>query len=135
MQKTIRKLNFDIVAFQKAGACGRAAKKKCDALKGHDDKWKLFPDKGLPSQLSGVFLLKQSSELKKLEVRIMVDSDDFAYKPCLGVFSISDWRFALLNFHLKPRSGSDNEIGLLWDACTLSKIGCYNIPVWGVRSH
>ena len=70
----------------------------------------------------------------------MVDSDDFAYKPCLGVFSISDWRFALLNFHLKPRSGSgkiqnDNGIGLLWDACTLSKIGCYNIPVWGVRSH
>ena len=55
MQKTIRKLNFDIVAFQEAGRRGRAAKKKCDALKGHDDKWKLFPDKGLPSQLSGVF--------------------------------------------------------------------------------
>ena len=128
MQKTIRKNNFDVVALQEAGLHGRAAKQLCDALKEHNNKWKLFPDQGLPSRLSGVFLLKESSELKKIEVRIMVDYDDFANKPCLGIFSISDWRFALLNFHLKPRSGSgkiqnDNEIGLLWD-CTTQKIIC-----------
>ena len=135
MQKTIRKNNFDIVALQEAGKDGKAAKQLCDALKKHDDKWKLFPDKRLPTHLSGVFLMKESSELKKIEVKIMddckimVDWNDFANKPCLGIFSISDWMFALLNFHLKPRSSkkkiqSDNEIGLLMDACTTAKTIC-----------
>ena len=132
MQKTIRENKFDIVALQEAGAHGKGAKKIHHELKECDDKWKLSPDKGLPTHLSGVFLWNASSKLKEIKVTIMVDCDGFAYKPCLGIFSISDWRFALLNFHLKPRFSSgrsqkkvnDKEIGLLWDAYTKAKRIC-----------
>ena len=132
MQKTIRENKFDIVALQEAGVHGRAAKKIHHELKECDDKWKLLPDKGLPTHLSGVFLWNASSKLKEIKVTIMVDCDGFAYTPCLGIFSISEWRFALLNFHLKPRFSSgrsqkkvnDKEIGLLWDAYTKAKRIC-----------
>ena len=133
MQKTIRENKFDIVALQEAGAHGKGAKKIHHVLKECDDKWKLSPDKGLPTHLSGVFLWNASSKLKEIKVTIMVDCDGFANKPCLGIFTISDWRFALLNFHLKPRFSSgrsqkkvnDKEISLLWgDAYTKAKRIC-----------
>ena len=132
MQKTIRENKFDVVALQEAGARGNGAKKIHHELKECDDKWNLFPDKGLPTHLSGVFLWNASSKLKEIEVTIMADCDGFSYIPYLGIFSISDWRFALLNLHLKPRFSSgkskkkvnDKEIGLLWDAYTKAKRIC-----------
>ena len=119
LQKTIRENKFDIVTLQEAGEDGKGAKKIHLELKKCDDKWKISPDKELPTHLSGVFLWNASSKLKEIKVKIMVECNGFAYTPCLGIFSISDWRFALLNFHLKPRSSSgrsqkkvnDKEIG------------------------
>ena len=121
MKRTIVKNNFNIMAIQEVGANGNTIQSVCDMLLREDDSWRY----AVPAHSSLGFLWKGNPDIMMIHHESLSRGRWFKYTPLLAVFSVRDFKIAIINFHLRPRTSirrnKENETEVLQLGKTLSR--------------
>ena len=124
MNRTIVKHNFNIMAIQEIGENGNTIRSVCELLQRKDTSWNYIFNSSLG------FLWKGNPDITMIYHESLSRSlRAFEHTPLLAVFSIRDFRIAIINFHLRPRSPkikklNDQEVLLLGKALSQAKTIC-----------
>ena len=105
MNRTIVKHNFNIMAIQEVGENGNTIRSVCELLQRKDNTWRYTAE---PAH-SSLGFLKENPDITMIYHESIHRGRWFEHKPLLAVFSIRDFRIAIINFHLRPRSSGERK--------------------------
>ena len=121
MKRTILKHKFDVIVIQEVGALGNTIRSVCELLHEKEKSWRYI---AVPAHSSLGFLWKESKTGIQMIYHESLSGRGFEYRPLLAVFSVRDFRIAIINFHLRPRSPkikAQNDQEVLWLGEVLSQ--------------
>ena len=106
MKRTIAKHNFNIMVIQEVGENGNTLWSICELLQRKDDSWRCA---AVPAHSSLGFLWKENPDIMMIHLESLSRERWFEHIPLLAVFSVRDFRIAIINFHLRPRSSGETK--------------------------